>query len=133
MAPGFTRVTFLVMGSLLAWLACFAAIYALGAIMCARGLAQAQLAGIGIIGAASTVLVLATAAFTAWQARRALQQRRQGNQNAKFTQFLALGLATLVLTGLALLALPVLLVRPACVGQPTLDSPHAPGQPGSMA
>jgi hypothetical protein len=119
----FRRAAFLVTGSLLAWLACFAAIYVSETIACARGFARAQLApGIGPIGAAATVLLLATAIFTARQVHRALHQRRRGDQNAKFLQFLALSLGMLMLTGLAMLALPALLVRPACAAQPTLVS-----------
>jgi hypothetical protein len=120
MSRGFTQVTFLVMGTLLVWLACFTAIYVLGAVACARDFAQLRIAGLGIPGVVSTLLVLAAAAFTAWRVQCALRQRQRGDQNAKFTQFLALSLGTLVLVGLGLLTLPALLVRPACAGQPAL-------------
>lgn len=124
MARSFTRVSFLVMGSLLAWLACFSAIYVLAAVACARDPGDLRSAGAFPAAAAILLLLLATA-FTVWQVRRALRQRRRGDQNAKFTEFLALSLGALALLGLGLLALPALLARPACAGQPALANLQA--------
>lgn len=126
MARSFPHVALLITGSLLAWLACFAAIYVLGAIACARDFADLRLAGISFPAIASVLLLLLATGFTAWQVRRALRQRRRGDQNSKFTEFLALSLGALALMGLGLLAMPVLLVRPACAGQPTLAKWQAP-------
>ena len=42
MLRGFTRVTLVILGSLLAWLACFTAIYVLGALACAQGVVRTQ-------------------------------------------------------------------------------------------
>lgn len=123
MWPPFARLVMRIMGPLLAWLACFALVYALGAFSCAHDAGRARVGGIGLAGAVSMLLVLATAAFTAWQVRCALHGRqRRGDQNTKFAQFLVLGLGAIGLMGLAMLVLPVVTVHPACAGQPTLVS-----------
>jgi hypothetical protein len=116
----FTRVAFLITASLLVWLACFAAIYVLGAIACVRGFTHVRLAGVALPAATSILLLLAATGFTICQIRQALRQRRRGDQNAKFAGFLALSLGTLALMGLGLLAVPALLLHPACSGQPEL-------------
>lgn len=126
MARPFTQVAFLVMGSLLAWLACFASIYVLGAIACARDFVHLRLAGLTLPTIASVLLLSTATGFTIWQVRRAQRQRRRGDQNSKFTEFLVLSLGTLAMLGLGMLALPALLVRPACTGQPELASWQAP-------
>lgn len=123
MPPPFGRLAMRIMGSLLAWMACFTMVYVLGAISCAHQAGRARVDGIGLAGAASLLLVLATAAFTAWQMRTALQQRRQrSDQNTKFARFLVLGLGAIGLMGLAMLALAVTSVHPHCAGQPALVS-----------
>ena len=122
MLRGFTRVTLVIMGSLLAWLACFTAIYVLGALACARGLAATRIAGFGVIGLMTTVLVLATAAFTLWQIAAAARHRRSAAHNDRFSGFLARSLGGLVMLGVVLLSLPATIVRPACAGQPMLDT-----------
>lgn len=116
----FTRTSLRIMGSLLAWLAGFTMIYVLGAVACAGGLAQLGVAGIGFIGIATTLVVLAVGAFTVWQVVSATREVRSGAQEQKFGGFLALSLGGLVLFGLLLLLLPALVVRPACTGQPAL-------------
>lgn len=123
MLRGFTRVTLVIMGPLLAWLACFTAVYVLGALACARGFAGARVAGVGVIGLMTTVLVLATAAFTVWQATSALRHQRSTAHNDKFSGFLALSLGGLVMFGLVLMALPALIVQPPCAAQPVLELP----------
>lgn len=124
MSPPFTRVAMRITGPLLAWLACFALIYVLGAVSCAEENGRDRISGTGL--AVSIAMLLATTAFTAWQIRRAVQQRqRRSDQNSKFAQFLVLGLGAVGLMGLALLALPLLAVHPSCAGQPLLVSSGA--------
>lgn len=118
MSGRFTRVTFLVIGPLLGWLACFTGIYVLGAIACARGLAQLRVAGVGFVGAVTAGLVLVAAALTAWRMASALRQYRSRAHGERFTAFLTLSLGALALLALVLLAMPVLITRPACAGQP---------------
>lgn len=121
MLRGFTRVTRVILGPLLAWLACFTAIYVLGALACARGFAETRIAGAGVIGLLTSVLVMVTAAYTLWQIPSALRHYRSSTQNDSFSGFLALGLGGLVVLGLVLVSLPVLIVRPACASQPMLE------------
>jgi hypothetical protein len=121
----FTRVTLAMTGPLLAWLACFSVIYGFGAVACARGFAQMRLAGVGVIGAVTTAAVLATAAFTVWQIAAAMRQYRSSGHSEKFAGFLVLSLGGLGLLGLILLALPALVIRPVCAGQPELLPAHS--------
>lgn len=123
MSPPFARLALRITGPLLAWMACFTLVYVLGAISCAHDAGRARADGIGLAGAISLLLVLVTAAFTAWQVRVALQdRRRRSDQNAKFARFLVLGLGAIGLMGLAMLALALIAVHPACAGQPALVS-----------
>lgn len=117
----FTRVTLQVMGPLLAWLVCFTAVYVVGALACARGFAQVQVAGLHITGLLTTLLVLATAAFTVWKIITARKLLRRAGPEQAFSGFLAVSLGGLVLLGLLLVCLPVLVVRPTCTGQPELE------------
>ncbi len=126
MPRAFTPTSFRIMGSLLAWLACFTVIYVLGALACARGLAGLSIAGFGFIGLVTILAVLAVGVFTVWQVRSAFRQVRGGGEDEKFRGFLALSLGGLVLFGLLLLLLPALVVRPACTGQPALSSGTQP-------
>lgn len=123
MSPTFARMALRILGPLLAWMACFALVYVLGAISCVHQAGHERTDGSGLAGAVSFLLVLAATALTAWQIRGALQQRqRRCDQNTKFALFLVLGLGAVGLMGLALLALPLVAVHPACAGQPTLVS-----------
>ncbi len=117
----FTRVTWLVMAPLLAWLACFTGVYLVGALACARGFAGVRWAGVGITTLLTALLVLAAAAFTAWRIASARRLLRGSPEEQKFSAFLASSLAGLVLLGLVLVWLPVLVVRPPCTGQPALE------------
>ncbi|HWL63045.1 MAG TPA: hypothetical protein VNQ32_09625 [Steroidobacteraceae bacterium] len=117
----FSHITLLIMGPLLAWLACFAAAYALGALACARGFAEVRVAGLGITTVLTVLLVLATAAATVRKILAARRRMQDVGQQERFGAFLAFSLGALVLMGLLLLWLPALVVRPVCTGQPELE------------
>lgn len=128
MTRRFTPVTFFIMGALLVWLLCFAVIYVLAALACSRGFAGLRMAGIGFVPAMSALLVIAGAVITALLARVAHRRwrRQERGSHARFIHFVLMSSALFVLLALGWIALPGLLVRPPCMGQPSLaDSPSA--------
>lgn len=119
MSRRFTPVTFFILGGLLVWMLCFLLVYVTAALACARGNAETGIRGIWLVPAATVVIVLLAALATMWlafMARRHLA--RSTGSERRFDAALALSLSLFAFATLAWLALPGLLVRPPCAGQP---------------
>ena len=102
-APGFTRTFLYMLGGLIVWAIRFLAVYIFTALACARGWAEAELAGFGIVPAA--IVLAAIAGIGAClalivHACRRMRLRPEGDDNARFVH----GLAALI-AGIATVAM----------------------------
>jgi len=110
----FTATTFLIAGGLLSWLAVFMFVYIFAALACARGFADARLAGLPIVPLIGSAAIGLTALVTVVLMRRAHRSAAQ-DSHARFIAFVAVAASAIALVALVWLMLPALMVR-ACNG-----------------
>ena len=116
----FIRPMLFMHAGLLVWAAHFSALYALNALVCARGLAAVSLGGFPIVPLAITVLTLvavagiAAAAYLAWKGRQPVMPERSGGpEAARFVRDTTLLVCGIGMVGVVWDALPAFIV-PAC-------------------
>lgn len=118
-ARTFTWQSLFALAGLLVWFAHFSLIYAVNALVCARGLAAREIGGVGLaplLIALLTMLALA-AVFVIWRKATSAQRARSADAaeapSADVLRYLAAGSALLGAVAIVWQALPILLVR-AC-------------------
>jgi hypothetical protein len=114
----FIRKSLFMMGGLLVWAAQFTTVYVFNALACARGFAERQVLGIGIVpfvvGAASllafaaTLAVLLAALWRRGPAQASLDERPVDG----FLRYTTVAIAALSLVAIAWNALPAFVVPP---------------------
>lgn len=116
MTQRFSPATFFVCGGLLIWAADFLFTYIFQAVACARGFAQASIAGLSVVPLASgTASVLALAATGAlFMSARRRMKRGTVVAVSSFLDWLALTLAGLAIVAIVWLGLPALVLRRVC-------------------
>ncbi len=108
---------FAMTAGLLAWAAQFTVIYAVTAVICARGYGGESLAGFGIVPLTIVIATLLALGATALLLVLALRERRRladdADANAQFVNYLTLIIAGFSLVAIVWQGLPGLIV-PAC-------------------
>jgi hypothetical protein len=112
----FTPTTFLLTGGLLVWIADFVFVYTFAAVACARGFAEARIFGLPLVLTVTTIVSLLAGASIVWLFRRGHRAYRAaaGDGHSDFIGFVTLATSGLALIALGLLVVPALLVG-ACV------------------
>jgi hypothetical protein len=114
----FVRLLLFPVAGLLVWAAHFAAIYAINALACARGLARGTLAGLPAVPAAVTVMTLvavaalAAIAWAAWIRHGPAPPSQVTPTTVRFIHLMAQSVVGLSLLGVLLDALPAYIVPP---------------------
>lgn len=108
----FTSTTLFIVGSLLVWLANFVVVYVIAALACARGFAAAQLLGMPLVPAVTTLSSLAAAVVTFVLLRTGASALRErgASEHSRFIGFVAFMTSVLGLIALVLIALPPLVI-----------------------
>ena len=115
-APGFTRTFLYMLGGLIVWAVRFLAVYIFTALACARGWAEAELAGIGLVPASivlATLLGVGACLVLIVHARRRIALRPEGDDNARFVHAVAALVAGIAIVAMVWETVPAFLVT-AC-------------------
>ena len=112
----FAPTVFVLTGALLVWMADFGFVYVFAAVACARGFADAHVFGLPLVPMSTTLASLAAAAVTVWLFRRGYRAHRAVamDEHDRFIAFVTLATSGLALIALVMLILPPLMIR-ACV------------------
>ena len=112
----FTPTVFSITGGLLIWFANFLLVYGFAAVACARGFADARLAGMRLVPLVILGVNLLAGAATVALLLIARQRRgaEQLDAHERFLRFLVLASCGIALLALWLLAMPPLLISHPC-------------------
>jgi hypothetical protein len=111
----FASTAFVLTGGLLVWITDFGFVYVFAAVACARGFADADVAGLPLVPTVTTLASLAAGAVTVWLLRRGYRAHQAVaiDEHNRFIAFVTLATCGLALIALLMLILPPLLIR-AC-------------------
>jgi hypothetical protein len=112
----FGRTTFLLAGGLLAWLANFVFIYVFAAVACARGFSALSIVGVRVVPLAAVLGSAIATAVTFAMIRRARSHAMSLDEQERFVGFVTVATSGIALVAMVLLLLPPLLVD-GCSGR----------------
>jgi hypothetical protein len=113
----FAPTAFFIWSGLLIWAVDFLFVYVFAAIACARGFADARIAGMRVIQFVTilvTLLALAASAITMWIMLRRLRHEPEQDSSLTFIRFLALALGALATLAIIWNSLPPIVLRDQC-------------------